>query len=48
MFVFYTSFTCIIAQATSAASERIFSTAVNILSNNRNRLSDDNVDKIIL
>ena len=41
------AFTYLIAQATLVASEWICSTSGNILSTNRNRLSDDNVDKLI-
>ena len=37
----------LIAQATSVASERVFSTAGNILAHSRNRLSNDNVDKLV-
>ena len=41
------AYTYLIAQATSVASKRIFSTACNILSNSRDRLSNDKVDKLV-
>ena len=37
----------LISQETSVSSERVFSTANNILTDSRNSLSDDMVDKLI-
>ena len=37
----------LLAQPTSVASERVFSSAGNILNSLRNRLSDENVDILI-